>query len=971
MRPNRPRIHVPTLPLCGLVVVWLHCWCCAWAADFAEGFEGEQPSWSVHQDKSSLQVVAHRRVSQVKFGGEACEGLQLVAREGSVLRLEHELPAALAIDDLKLSVRVRSNRAGGRLLLRAVFPHQIDPRTRQPLTIYLRGDSYTEAGRWQELLGTATERQIQDHLRPLRDLLNEPNLDTRSAFVDRAVFGGAVEPGTVELFLDELRFGPVVKPPEDARARARRGSDSSGGRAAATVHLGRLLVEGRPFFPLMAADHGEQIETLEQAGLNVVWLPDFRDADRLAALRRHGLWATAVPPQAVGTQDRVLDAARATMLPFGDETAPILFWNLGTRIPAEARGTSVDWMDQIRRADRRFERPILADVVGLERMFSRHLELLGTSRHVLHTTLSLKSYRDWLIERHRLARPGTFNWTWIQTEPASGRIERREAAGATPIVVEPEQLRLQLFAALSAGCRGIGFWKTTPLDGDDPGALERRLALTQSNLEMQLLEPLLATAGGVDRQAFGVERKPERAIGRSQIDFQSPFARGREQDVLLRQREHQLKRNAQVGSELEAAVIRTDFGILILMVWYETDAQFVPGQMAANNATIVVPGVPASFSAWEITTTGIRSLVREHVAGGVKITLPKFDHTAAIVLTPDREFVAALSEKVKSVAPKSAEVCVELAAAKLDRTRQVDAELQGLGAGQPDGPQLLDKAQWFVDQARAARETGDYEAARRAAANAMQLTRILQRAHWQDAVHSLASPVSSPHTLCFQTLPDHWRMVARLGRSPNKLDADLLPSGDFEDAQAILAEQWRHSQNDLEGIQAAVDLYQAPTAGPGKGEYVLRMVAVPRPGQDLPQVVEQSPVTVTTPAVEVHGGQIVHISGWVRVAAPIIGSLDGAMLFDSVAGPAGALRWHGRSGWQRFELIREIERTGPLSLTMSLTGLGEVQFDDLRIVPLDPPREPALARDGGGEEAQSAGRFDFLNRIPRLRPFGK
>jgi hypothetical protein len=47
----------------------------------------------------------------------------------------------------------------------------------------------------------------------------------------------------------------------------------------------------------------------------------------------------------------------------------------------------------------------------------------------------------------------------------------------------------------------------------------------------------------------------------------------------------------------------------------------------------------------------------------------------------------------------------------------------------------------------------------------MQLLRILQHAHWSDAAHRLYSPVSSPHTLCFQTLPDHWNMIARFGRT--------------------------------------------------------------------------------------------------------------------------------------------------------------------------------------------------------------
>ena len=52
-------------------------------------------------------------------------------------------------------------------------------------------------------------------------------------------------------------------------------------------------------------------------------------------------------------------------------------------------------------------------------------------------------------------------------------------------------------------------------------------------------------------------------------------------------------------------------------------------------------------------------------------------------------------------------------------------------------------------------------------------------------------------------------------------------------------------------------------------------------------------------------------------------------------GPATALRWRSKSDWQMFDLTREVYETTELTLTMALSGLGDVRFDDLEIIPLD------------------------------------
>ncbi len=121
----------------------------------------------------------------------------------------------------------------------------------------------------------------------------------------------------------------------------------------------------------------------------------------------------------------------------------------------------------------------------------------------------------------------------------------------------------------------------------------------------------------------------------------------------------------------------------------------------------------------------------------------------------------------------------------------------------------------------------------------------------------------------------------------------------------------------------------------------------------------------------VRAGQIVHISGWVRATSPTVGSLDGAMIYDSLHGAAGGLRWHEAGGWQRFQMIREITQSGPFTLTFVLNGLGELQLDELRVVPHNPrpesnpsdkPPEPATPPTPRPSALQ------FLNHLPKLNP---
>jgi hypothetical protein len=52
---------------------------------------------------------------------------------------------------------------------------------------------------------------------------------------------------------------------------------------------------------------------------------------------------------------------------------------------------------------------------------------------------------------------------------------------------------------------------------------------------------------------------------------------------------------------------------------------------------------------------------------------------------------------------------------------------------------------------------------------------------------------------------------------------------------------------------------------------------------------------------------------------------------------------------------------------MALSGLGEIRFDELEIIPLDVDSNPAARAVKNGASPGRTGPFDFLRRLPGFR----
>lgn len=902
---------------------WLSIPC--FAADFLEGFDGPETSWTLAADSPDCRVVDHRRHAQIRKFGTGSENVILDVPHAARAEMTHGLsPARVLNEPLTANVWLRSNRSGAKFSIRLVYPHLTDPQTRQIVFRWLEGESYESDGKWQMLTCKVSSRDLVRRNQLVRAQFGA-NSDLKDAYVDRALISMELGEGTTELFIDDLKLGPVVGPgsdtplvPADEPAAARL--------TEVKMQHDRLLIDGQPKFPILLPYHGEPVDELASLGFNLVWIPRHDDREVIDALARAGIGVIATPPLAVSPEGEILDAEDAGIAPLGEELDPILFWMLGNDVPVTGRKRLGNWQKQLLSADRRRQRPLMAGVLGDERAFSRLVAMLGVSRPVHGTSLDYLRYRDWVADRQLAARPGSFMWTWIDTEFPADIVAARQARQLILPVIEPEQLRVQTYSALAGGVRGLGFWSTQGLYHQGAGSAETRLMLKQLQFEMKLLEPWLATGAPAGNVKFQVLRKDTPAGLATAA--RKPTVVGVGHSVTSPDR----KQPTDAG-HISGTLLESDFGTLLLGTWFEPGSQFSPGRMAANDVQIVVPGIKETAKAFAVTTTEIQPLVtdRNAVPGGTLIQLPQFSETIAIVISSDLSLGADMRRRMREIQAASATCIVQLARAKLQRVEGVVTELKTLGHAQPDVERMIKKARQLVELGSRDLERRDYVAARKNGDYALQMLRVLQRVHWEAAVATSTHPVSSPHTLCFQTLPDHWRMLARIESDRNRVPVNLLHSGDFEDEDTFRTAGWQHSQNDIGGIVATAELVRA---GGTKG-YCLRLAAGVAADKPAPLIIAATPVTVSTPGVAVQTGQTVRIRGQVKLPRNVTGTRDGFQISDSIGGPAAAVHWTQAGDWQRFELLREVTATETLSLKLTLFGIGEVLVDDLKIEALE------------------------------------
>src|SRR5262249_48948557 len=124
------------------------------------------------------------------------------------------------------------------------------------------------------------------------------------------------------------------------------------------------------------------------------------------------------------------------------------------------------------------------------------------------------------------------------------------------------------------------------------------------------------------------------------------------------------------------------------------------------------------------------------------------------------------------------------------------------------------------------------------------------------------------------------------------------------------------------------------TEQPKEGKQCLMLQIKPKNPQAAPGALERTFLALNSPTIRLQPGTLVRISGWIRIPQSISASADRALLYDGAGGEPLAVRLKDSTPWKQFVLYREVPADGMMSVTLALTGLGTVYFDDVRIEPL-------------------------------------
>ncbi len=872
---------------------------CAAPPTLAQGvvrddFEGPEPTLRDAGGDATYKIEFQRRVVEGAHSGRACEQVRIAGSNGTCVYLSRSISRARVIGELSIGMWVKADRPGLQILARVVLPRSNDPQTGQPLTTLIRGSDYKHVGAWQLLRVDNLPRLVERQVRVLRTQFG-PQVDPREAYVDLVllnVYGG---PGVTNVWIDDLEVTDVVSPASAAVSVASNAIGSGGaalearptswpgGQGVPRVELkGRLLlVGGKPFFPRAIEYRGEPLSRLLALGFNTVRLAQ----DPTPAIVREaaglGVWLIAPPPPARELESLSPDGSGPRIDASYD---PVLMWDLGSGLAKRELEATRHWAQRVKAADPR-NRPVICEADSDLQGYTRLADVLLARREPIASSLALDQYANWLRDRARLARGGTPVLATIQTELSPRLLEQMRLLAGGPLApcgIEEPQIRMLIYTALAARARGLCFASRGPLDGNDAATQRRAAILELVNLELDL-----------------IERWPAAGNFAPNASSNDPHTTG--------------------------AVIETDRSRLLLPIYSSPNSQFVMGAPTVKELSFVVPGVPEGHNAYELSPTSFRPLPSKRITGGTFVTLTEAERDSVVVFTQDAVVIRSLSDRLARIRTRATQLTCDVVHAEL---ADAEATLERLAAvGQSIGAtqKVLAGAQDDLRQCDSLLKT-DAAKAYAHARHAQQALRGIQRAHWDQAMTGSESPLADPFAARFASLPEHYRFIHELAGAQRS--ANRLNDGGFEDLQAMHRSGWINYEHKQANIVTAVDL--TPEAAHG-GRLGLRLRATAGDAENKPAVVETPPLWITSPAVGVQAGEVLQIQGWVRVAQPLSGNVDGLLVIDSLTGEALAERVTGAAQWRQFTMVRAAPRAGSMAVTFALSGLGEVWIDDVTI----------------------------------------
>ncbi len=793
----------------------------------------------------------------------------------------------------------------------------------------------------------------------------------------------------------------------------------------AGVRFERNLLEKRgadsrfaSWFPTAIDAPGANAIELRRAGFDVLVDDGQTDPQSLKPLAQHGV---VIMKRLTGTTSsegprRVLDQVNAYPL-----RQSVAFWHFGDRLGRHRESKArEDELAKFRESltavrgglDDDVSPLVTANVEGELPLFARApqgLDIIGIRPHMWASAQNFLDTYEYMSQRRLLtvrSNLGGFFWAWVpaMTPPEVVRNIWGESTppswGVPP--VQPEQLRLMAYLSLSAGYRGLGFLGDKDLTSSDGPGRALLIEMSFLNLEIDLCEQILAE-NDTAIPLYNVFDPDPLPIPSNAIQLQS-------------------KKPVKLGenkprSDLRAAAVglRDRKGSLLIVGDYHATSQYQPGQLAVDRL-VITPILPEGAQAFEITPGEVKVLTTERVPGGRRITLDEFDTTSLVLCTGDlgmyervRAIVDGLRNRAVPLAIEQAEILHKavtetngrLAADGHQFRSKVDLKLRqraGIESPPPDVPDLLARSQEAINSAREARDRQDYALAWAEARRAKRSLRIVMRGHWDQAWESftraaesinpegpkpedeepkrvektpkvtldaplLLQPVACPPGISFYTLPEHYIWVDWIkGRPGYRFGPNRVPSGDFEDPDAMTADGWVDVSYQMKGIIAKMTVMSRKEAN-GKpignkpnrdqlspdnahSERVVKLQVLPENQEELdtilPKFFDFPVAAIRSPPIPVEANNLIRISVLVKRPYLSAGGLGGIIIRDSIGGEQFQYRSNGPiASFSRVVLFRKAPAAETFTVTLGLAGYAEAYFDDFRVEVIEDDKAPA------------------------------
>ncbi len=853
-----------------------------------EDFEGPQTCWQLGPANTTFQVLSHQRVRSPVHSGSWSESIRIFGHGGSYVYATSDIGRAQVIDELALSVWLRSNHPGLQLAARVVLPRTQDLKTGKPMTLRVYGEQYQNVGRWQQISLDNISQRVMRQARIMRSG-DGKKVDHREAYIDRIlinVYGG---PGVTDVWVDDLEIegfvGDRIDPVATARGQTDRKKQTRPSQGSLVeLRDSQLTLAGKPFFPLIVQYQGEPFAYLKSKGFNTIWLPQPPTADQILEAKKNNLWLLCPPLRSESSNATEATTGRSL------ETDRVLAWYDGSdsskQKTKDIAGRPVDrfhkWKPTVGHADQKG--PLAPfDITLLKKC------PIGTS-------LEMEDYAAWL-ETHvdnRSKRKVYWNTVKTQRSRSPGEITPTEKLKSEPTSpprgdLSYTELRCLVMESLIAGVRGLVFLSDSPLNGTAPEAKRRAVSLELINLELNLIHPLLAA---------NQIKTPVRCHPNSVV----------------------------------ATAIQIDHVHLILPTIRAGGSQYVGIPAPKQPVTFVIPGIPDTVRAFALSPLGLTTASQQRIAGGTRITLPRLDPMTLLLLSTDRTTIRRTARQLAAVQNRARALFSEIVLAELESLTKINRQLRPLVQTSAVAHHIA-QAKDLKRQASEARRAKDYRHAYQLDCRAFGRIGTAQRRLWKDAVELFGPPTRLASLTSFETLPAayNWPQVAAHAR----LGENLLPSGKMELPQELLSAPW---QTLLSEGQKGTNHATISETQPHGGRGCMQIHA--RGPSENSALSGNRLLTVQSPQIPIVVGHFYEIRLWVRAEGLDRESENQLLFYDSIGGPDLATRRKNTSTWEPVTVYRQAAKNEPLKIFISLQGSGDVWVDDITVRKLSPSIAP-------------------------------